>query len=245
MMFLFAVPVMEGMGVYLVPLMLGTRNVAFPRLNAFGYWMYLIGGLLLYAGVFTNTGPDAGWFAYPPLSGPQYSPGKARGHLGADDHVHRDLRDVRRRRTDRHHLQDARAGHVAEPHSDVLLGHAGAVVHGHVRHARGDDREHVMLLTDRTIGTHFVNPAEGGDPLLYQHVFWFFGHPEVYIIFIPALGMVSSIIGDAYPARHLRLSRDGAVAGWRPPSSASACGCITCSPPACRRSAKPTSPPPA
>src|SRR6185369_11366984 len=67
MMFLFAVPVMEGMGVYLVPLMLGTRNVAFPRLNAFGYWMYVIGGLFLYWGLFTNTGVDVGWFAYPPL----------------------------------------------------------------------------------------------------------------------------------------------------------------------------------
>ncbi|MBV9764237.1 MAG: cbb3-type cytochrome c oxidase subunit I, partial [Acidobacteriaceae bacterium] len=76
MMFLFAVPMMEGMGIYLVPLMLGTRNVAFPRLNAFGYWMYLFGGLFLYWGVFTNTAPDAGWFSYPPLAGPAFSPGK-------------------------------------------------------------------------------------------------------------------------------------------------------------------------
>src|SRR5204863_3635653 len=71
MMFLFAVPVMEGMAVYLVPLMLGTRNVAFPRLNAFGYWMYLAGGLMLYFAAVFNTIPDAGWFAYPPLSGPE------------------------------------------------------------------------------------------------------------------------------------------------------------------------------
>src|SRR4051794_33293435 len=76
MMFLFAVPMMEGMGVYLVPMMLGTRNVAFPRLNAFGYWMYVFGGIFLYVGLFMNTGPDAGWFAYPPLSGPVFSPGK-------------------------------------------------------------------------------------------------------------------------------------------------------------------------
>src|SRR5690349_12520848 len=76
MMFLFAVPMMEGIGIYFVPLMVGTRNVAFPRLNAFGYWIYLFGGILLYAGFFTNTGPDAGWFAYPPLSGPQFSAGK-------------------------------------------------------------------------------------------------------------------------------------------------------------------------
>ncbi len=76
MMFLFAVPIMEGMGVYLVPLMLGTRNVAFPRLNAFGYWMYVVGGIFLYWGLFSNSGPDVGWFAYPPLSGPEFSPGK-------------------------------------------------------------------------------------------------------------------------------------------------------------------------
>ena len=76
MMFLFAVPVMEGMGIYLVPLMIGTRNVAFPRLNAFGYYLYVFGGLLLYGGFVLNIGPDAGWFSYTPLSGPQFSPGK-------------------------------------------------------------------------------------------------------------------------------------------------------------------------
>lgn len=76
MMFLFAVPMMEGMAIYLVPLMLGTRNVAFPRLNAFGYWMYLAGCIFLYWGVFSNSAPDAGWFSYPPLAGPQFDPGK-------------------------------------------------------------------------------------------------------------------------------------------------------------------------
>src|SRR4051812_22319941 len=76
MMFLFAVPVMQGFGVYLVPLMLGTRNVAFPRLNAYGYWVYLIGAVFLWVGFATNTGPDAGWFAYVPLAGPEYGTGK-------------------------------------------------------------------------------------------------------------------------------------------------------------------------
>src|SRR3954451_926135 len=76
MMFLFAVPIMTAMGLYLVPLMIGSRDVAFPRANAYGYWVYLIGGILLYAGFFLNTGPDAGWFAYVPLSGPSFSPGK-------------------------------------------------------------------------------------------------------------------------------------------------------------------------
>src|SRR4026208_1467388 len=74
MMFLFAVPVMEAMGLYLVPLMIGARNVAFPRLNAYGYWVYLFGGLFLYISFFLNTGPDTGWFSYVPLSGAEFSP---------------------------------------------------------------------------------------------------------------------------------------------------------------------------
>src|SRR3954469_3269043 len=76
MMFLFAVPIMEAFSIYLIPLMVGTRNIAFPRLNAFGYYTYLFGGLLLYTGLFLNIGPDAGWFSYVPLSGPEYSAGK-------------------------------------------------------------------------------------------------------------------------------------------------------------------------
>ena len=76
MMFLFAVPVMEGMGIYLVPLMVGTRNVAFPRMNAYGYFVYLIAGLLLWTSLLLNVGPDMGWFAYVPLSGPEFGVGK-------------------------------------------------------------------------------------------------------------------------------------------------------------------------
>jgi len=76
MMFLFAVPIMTAFGIYFVPLMVGARDVAFPRLNLYGYYVYLIGGLLLYTAFFLNTGPDAGWFAYVPLSGPAFSPGK-------------------------------------------------------------------------------------------------------------------------------------------------------------------------
>ena len=76
MMFLFAVPVMEAMAVYLVPLMVGTRNIAFPRLNAFSYWIYLAGGILLWTAFALDMGPDVGWFAYVPLSGPQYGAGK-------------------------------------------------------------------------------------------------------------------------------------------------------------------------
>jgi len=76
MMFLFAVPVMEAMAVFLVPLMVGTRSIAFPRLNAFGYWIYLFGGIMIYIAFLLNVGPDTGWFSYVPLAGPAYSPGK-------------------------------------------------------------------------------------------------------------------------------------------------------------------------
>src|SRR5205085_11673343 len=76
MMFLFAVPVMEGVAVYIIPLMVGARSTAFPRLNAFSYYMYLFGGLMLWIAFVLNIGPDIGWFAYTPLSGPQFSPGK-------------------------------------------------------------------------------------------------------------------------------------------------------------------------
>src|SRR5690349_24045580 len=76
MMFLFAVPVVQSVALYFVPIMIGTRNVAFPRLNAYGYWTYLIGGVLLFSGLFTNTGPDQGWFSYVLLARPGFSPGK-------------------------------------------------------------------------------------------------------------------------------------------------------------------------
>src|SRR5436190_3966025 len=76
MMFLFAVPMMEAMGVYLVPLMVGARNIAFPRLNAYSYYVYLFGGIMLFTALITNTGPDVGWFSYVPLAGPDFTPGK-------------------------------------------------------------------------------------------------------------------------------------------------------------------------
>ncbi|MBV9508450.1 MAG: cytochrome c oxidase subunit I [Acidobacteriia bacterium] len=212
MMFLFAVPVMEGMGVYLVPLMLGTRNVAFPRLNAFGYWMYVIGGLFLYWGLFTNTGPDVGWFAYTPLSGPQFSPGK-RVDVWAQMITFTEISAMCVAAELAATVMKMRAPGMSLNRIPmycwamlvqslmVLFAMPAIMV-----------ASNIFLLTDRTIGTHFSNPAEGGDPLLYQHVFWFFGHPEVYIIFIPALGMVSSIMDTncrrtifGYPAMVLSL----------------------------------------
>jgi cytochrome c oxidase subunit 1 len=193
MMFLFAVPVMVAMGLYLVPLMVGAREVAFSRLNAYGYWVYLIGGLFIYTQFFLNTGPDTGWFAYVPLSGPEFSPGKR---------------------------VDTWAQMITFTEIAALAGATEIVITAFKHRAPGMSLNRIplfvwamittsfmiifampavatgsqFLAADRLIDTHFFNHAEGGDALLWQHLFWFFGHPEVYIIFMPALGIISSIV---------------------------------------------------
>jgi cytochrome c oxidase subunit I+III len=194
MMFLFAVPIMQAMGLYFVPLMVGARSVAFPRLNAFGYWNYFVGVVFLYVSLFANTGPDTGWFAYVPLSGPAYSPG---------------------------HRVDVWAQVVTFTEIAALCGAVNIIVTAFKMRAPGMSLNRIplfvwaqlvvafmivfampavatgstlMLATDRAVNMHWFNPAEGGDALLWQHIFWFFGHPEVYIIFLPAIGMITPII---------------------------------------------------
>jgi cytochrome c oxidase subunit I+III len=193
MMFLFAVPVMEGMAIYLVPLMIGTRNMAFPRLTAFAYWTYLIGGILLYVGLFTNTGPDAGWFAYTPLSGPAYGPGK-RVDIWAQMITFTELSALAAAVNIITTVFKLRAPGMSLDRMPLfvwaMLVMSFMVIFAMPAVMVGS----TALALDRLVGTHFLNPVEGGDPLLWQHWFWFFGHPEVYIIFIPALGMVSTIV---------------------------------------------------
>jgi cytochrome c oxidase subunit I+III len=193
MMFLFAVPVMEAMGIYLVPLMVGARNVAFPRLNTFSYFVFLFGGLMLVACMLLNTAPDVGWFSYPPLSGPDYTPGK-RSDFWAQLITFTEvsalavavelIATIFKLRTPGMTLNRIPLFVWAMLVTSFMVVFAmPAVV-----------TASSFLLMDRLVGTHFFNPAEGGDALLFQHLFWFFGHPEVYIIFVPALGMVSAII---------------------------------------------------
>jgi len=193
MMFLFAVPVMTAMGVYLVPLMLGSRAISFPRLNAFGYYMFLFGGITIFVAFALDAGPEAGWTAYVPLSSSDYSPG---------------------------HRSDIWSQMINFTEVAALCVAAEVATQFMVTRAPGMRLDRIPLFvwaqvvtafmvmfampsvmvasqflqSDRQFGTHFFNPGEGGDPLLWQHLFWFFGHPEVYIIFIPALGMISSIV---------------------------------------------------
>ncbi len=211
MMFLFAVPVMDAMGLYLVPLMIGTRNVAFPRLNAYGYWVYLFGGLFLYVMFFLNTGPDVGWFAYVPLAGPEFTPGKRAdvwAQLVTFTEVSALVASVELIVT----IFKQRAPGMTLGRLPLfvwaMLVQSFMVLFAMPWVATASQ----FLAMDRLIATHFFNPAEGGDALLWQHLFWFFGHPEVYIIFVPALGFVSMIVSTftrrqvfGYPAMVLSL----------------------------------------
>jgi cytochrome c oxidase subunit I len=193
MMFLFAVPVMEAFAVYLIPLVVGTRNIAFPRLNAFSYWVYLFGGLMIWVAFAFNTGADAGWFAYTPLSGPEQAPGK-RVDFWAQMITYTEIAalavsveiivTILKQRAPGMTLDRLPlfAWTQLTTAFVVLFAMPAVMVAS------------TMLILDRLVGTHFFNHAEGGDSLLWQHLFWFFGHPEVYIIFIPATGFVSSIV---------------------------------------------------
>jgi cytochrome c oxidase subunit I len=193
MMFLFAVPVMQGMQIYLTPLMVGTRAMAFPRLTAFSYWMYLAGGLLLWIGFVLNIGPDVGWFSYPPLSGPQYGVGK-RADIWAQMVTFTEIAALAVAVTLTATILKQRAPGMSLARMPIFawatLVTSLMVIFSMPSVALASG----LLLSDRLVGTHFYNPVEHGDSLLWQHLFWFFGHPEVYIIFLPATGFISEIV---------------------------------------------------
>jgi cytochrome c oxidase subunit I+III len=194
MMFLFAVPMMfEAWSTYLLPLIMGNRNIALPRLNAFSYYIYLWGGIFLWVGFMLNTGPDVGWFAYPPLSGPDFGPGK-RPDFWAQMITFTELSALLVAIEVVITFMRMRAPGMTLNRIPVIAWGmvitAFMVIFAMPSIMLGS----TFLLLDRTVSTHLYNPAEGGDVLLYQHLFWFFGHPEVYIIFIPGTSMVSTIV---------------------------------------------------
>ncbi|MBC9206446.1 cytochrome c oxidase subunit I [Roseomonas aerophila] len=193
MMFLFAVPVMEAMAVYLVPLMVGTRNIAFPRLNAFSYWMYLVGGILLWGAFLVDMGPDIGWFAYVPLAGPQYGAGK-RVDIWAQMITFTEISALAVAVEIVVTVLKQRAPGMSLDRIPLFVWAMLVTSFIIIMAMPAVMVASTALILDRLVGTHFFNPAEGGDVLLWQHLFWFFGHPEVYIIFLPAVGMISSIL---------------------------------------------------
>jgi cytochrome c oxidase subunit 1 len=193
MIFLVIVPILAGFGNYLVPLMVGARDMAFPRLNALSYWLFLLGGIVLMLSFFSSHGAArAGWTSYVPLS-TLHEPGNGQDLwiLGL---------------------------HILSISS--LVGAINFVVTVHNMRAPGMSWMRIplfcwaivtyawlliivlptlsagltLMLLDRQAGTHFFDAGHGGSPILYQHVFWFFGHPEVYIMILPAMGIISEVL---------------------------------------------------
>jgi cytochrome c oxidase subunit I+III len=218
MMFLFAVPVMEAVAVFLIPLMVGTRNIAFPRLNAFSYWVYLAGGIMIWVAFLLNVGPETGWFSYVPLAGPEYSPGK-RTDFWAQMVTFTEVAALAVAVELVATILKQRAPGMALNRMPLFVWGILVTSFMVILSMPAVTLASTFLISDRLVGTQFFNPTEGGDALLWQHMFWFFGHPEVYIIFIPALGFVSAITETfcrrpvfAYPLMVLALVSIGLLA---------------------------------
>ncbi len=193
MMFLFAVPVLEGLAMYLIPKMIGARDLVFPRLSAFGYWCYLFGSLILMSSLVLGIAPAAGWFMYTPLTNDVYSPGPNVDFwlLGV---TFIEISAVSAGIELTVSILRTRTSGMALLHMPLfcwyILIMALMIVFGFPPLILGS----ILLELERAAGMPFFDVARGGDPILWQHLFWLFGHPEVYIIFLPAAGIVSTLL---------------------------------------------------
>src|SRR5215207_962882 len=193
MMFLFAVPVVEAMGILLLPQMLGARDQPFPRLGAFAFWAYFVGGLIFFSTLFFDLAPSGGWFMYPPLTAKRFSPdvgadfwllGIGFIEISAIAGAIEIIVGVLRTRAPGMTLDQM------PMFAWTMLIFAGMIVFAFPAVILAT----LLLELERAFDWPFFIAARGGDALLWQHLFWFFGHPEVYIIFLPAAGMVSMIV---------------------------------------------------
>lgn len=192
-MFLVILPIFEGFAILVLPFMLGSREMPFPRMGAFGFWTLLFGGLLYYSSTLFAAVPDAGWFAYTPLSGPEFSPdlaldfwvlGLGVAEVGAIAVAFEIIIGVLKMRAPGMTLSRIPLFAWA------LLVMAFMILFGFTPLIVGS----LLLELDRGFGTQFFNPESGGSSLLWQHIFWIFGHPEVYIQSVPAAGIVSMVL---------------------------------------------------
>ena len=193
MLFLVSVPVMEAMAIWLVPLMLGQRGMAYPRLAAFSYWMYLGGVMMLWVPHALGITPDLGWFEYPPLSGPGYSPGH-RADIWAQMITFTEVAALAASVNIVATIIKLRPPGMTLARMPMFLWAMLVASLMTIFALPAVMLVTSMLISDRLVSTHFFAPAGGGDALLFQHLFWFFGHPEVYIIFVPAIGFVTAIV---------------------------------------------------
>jgi len=193
MMFLFAIPMFEGLTMYLLPKMLGSRDLAFPRLSALGWWCYLFGGTIIIVAMLAGVAPNAGWFLYPPLSGKTYTPG-INSDVWLLGITFVEISAMSAAIEIAVSILKLRAGGMRLDRMPIfawyMLATAGMMIFGFPPLILGS----ILLEIERAFGWPFFDPALGGSPLLWQHLFWLFGHPEVYIIFLPAAGAVSTIL---------------------------------------------------
>lgn len=192
MMFLFAVPIFEAVAIFLLPPMLGARELPFPRLGAFGFWSFLIGGVFVCGSIFFNAAPNAGWFMYPPLATSE------QAGIGADIWLlglsFIEVASLAAAVELIVGIMKCRAPgmrvNIMPLFAWYLLVVAGMILFAFPPLIAGD----LLFEMQRMFDWPFFDPKRGGDPLLWQHLFWIFGHPEVYIIFLPAIALLAMII---------------------------------------------------
>ena len=193
MIFLAVMPLSAAFFNFFIPLQIGARDVAFPRLNAFSYWVFLLGGLWLNSSFLFHAAPNAGWFGYANLTSNQYSPGLnidfwmiglqilGVSSLAAAVNFFTTVINLRAKGM---RLMRMPMFTWMSFITQVLLLLAFPVITVAL----------ILLMFDRFFGTHFYVPSAGGDPMLWQHLFWIFGHPEVYILILPSFGIVSEVL---------------------------------------------------
>jgi cytochrome c oxidase subunit I+III len=192
MIFLFNTPVFAGFGNYLVPLQIGARDMAFPRLNALGYWIFLLSGIFIYSSFLVGEVPRGGWFAYVPLTDDSFLPGRGIDYwavgqvfLGTSTTVGaiNFIVTILRMRTPGMSLarMPIFVWGILTMAVMIVFAVPSVTLAG-------------VLLELNRMGMHFFTPVLGGSPVLYQHLFWIWGHPEVYLLFIPATGIVSMVV---------------------------------------------------
>ncbi len=194
MIFLFVIPISTGaFGNYLLPLQIGARDMAFPRMNALSYWIYVASGLFMYTGLVLGKAPDAGWFNYVPLAGKQYSPSASIDFycLGI---IFNSISTTLTAANFIVTMFKLRAPGMSLNRMPLFCYAFLAVSFALIFALPPLSAATLLLELDRRLGFEFYNIAHGGEPLLWQHLFWIFGHPEVYIIILPAFGIATSIL---------------------------------------------------
>ena len=191
MMFLFAVPIFEAVAIVILPAMLGARDLPFPRLSAFGFWCFAIGGVFLCGSIFFGVAPDAGWFMYPPLSTEQSGKGADIWLLGLSFIEVASIAaavelivGVLKCRAPGMHIN------LTPLYGWYVLVVGGMILFAFPPLIAGD----FLFEMERAFDWPFFDVSRGGDPILWQHLFWIFGHPEVYIVFLPAIALLAMII---------------------------------------------------